>query len=477
MTGPHARLSEALAGRYAIAREVGAGGMATVFLARDIKHDRDVALKVLRPELAAAMGSDRFPREIRTVAQFNHPHILSLYDSGEVDGFLYYVMPFVEGETLRDRLLREKQLPVADAVRILREIADALTYSHARGVVHRDLKPANVLLSGRHAIVADFGVAKALTAAGGDTLTTVGIAVGTPQYMAPEQAMGQSDVDHRADIYSVGLLGFEMLAGRTPFEAHTAQALLAAQVMEAPMDVSLARPGIPPLLGEAIMRCLAKNPADRWQSAEELLARLELIGATPSGGMTPTDTRPFAATTARPDGSRGAAPPAQRRSALIAGVVGALVVVAAVVAFLVLGKGASGRIETIGVLPIEDISGKDSVFVAAMQDALINALLRSNRTGVASRSSMMRYKDGSTPTREIAKELSLGAIVEATVFRAGDVMRINVQFSDPVTSRALWSDTYERDVSDVLAAQSDVVARVAAGIDSVLTQDQTRGVR
>src|SRR5262249_51661864 len=173
--------------RYTIEREVGAGGMATVFLAHDRKHERKVALKVLRPDLSAAMGSERFPREIRLVAQFNHPHILSLYDSGEAAGLLYYVRPYVEGESLRDRLARERQLPVTDAIRILREVADALAYSHARGVVHRDIKPGNILLSGRHAIVTDFGVAKALRAAGGDTLTTVGIAVGTPAYMAPEQ--------------------------------------------------------------------------------------------------------------------------------------------------------------------------------------------------------------------------------------------------------------------------------------------------
>jgi serine/threonine-protein kinase len=467
--GPHERLAEAISDRYTISREVGAGGMATVFLARDIKHDRDVALKVLRPELAAAMGSDRFPREIRTVAQFNHPHILSLYDSGEVQGFLYYVMPFVEGETLRDRLQREKQLPVGDAVRILREVADALSYSHARGVVHRDIKPANVLLSGRHAVVADFGVAKAVTAAGGDTLTTVGIAVGTPQYMSPEQAMGQQDIDHRSDIYSLGVLGYEMLAGRSPFEAQTAQALLAAQVMETPVDILKLRPGLPPLLAEVIMRCLAKNAADRWQSADELLAKLELIGTSASGGMTPTDTRPFSATSAPR--------PARRRTAMIGGVVALIVAASAVGTFLATRGGGSGKIDMIGVLPIDDISNRDSVFVVAMQDALINALLRSNLAGVASRSAMTRYKGGDKTTREIAQELGLDAVVDATVFRAGDVMRINVQFSDPVTSRALWSDTYERNVSDVLAAQNDVVTQIATGIEGVLSGAANPGAR
>ena len=216
MSDPHARLVNAIADRYTILREVGVGGMATVFLAEDRKHDRKVALKVLKPELAAALGADRFPREIRTVAQFNHPHILSLYDSGEVQGFLFYVMPYVEGESLRDRLDREKQLPINDVIRIMHEVADALAYSHARGVVHRDIKPGNVLLSGRHAVVTDFGVAKALSASGNDKATTTGMAVGTPQYMAPEQAMGEVDVDHRADIYALGLLGYEMLAAAPP---------------------------------------------------------------------------------------------------------------------------------------------------------------------------------------------------------------------------------------------------------------------
>ncbi|MGH7668709.1 MAG: serine/threonine-protein kinase, partial [Gemmatimonadaceae bacterium] len=273
MPPKRASLADALADHYTIEREVGAGGMATVYLAHDLKHDRSVALKVLRPELASAVGAERFPREIHTVAQFNHPHILSLYDSGEAGGFLYYVMPFVEGESLRERLLRDKQLPVSEAVRILREVADALSYSHARGVVHRDIKPANIMLSGRHAIVADFGVAKALTAAAGDTLTTVGIALGTPQYMSPEQAMGQDNVDPRSDLYALGLVGYEMLAGHPPFEGASPQALLSAQVIEAPPDIRQARPGIPPLLAEAVMRCLAKNPADRWQSADELLTR------------------------------------------------------------------------------------------------------------------------------------------------------------------------------------------------------------
>ncbi|QJR36530.1 protein kinase domain-containing protein [Gemmatimonas groenlandica] len=470
MSSPHARLADAIADRYTILREVGEGGMATVFLAEDRKHDRKVALKVLKPELAAALGADRFPREIKTVAQFNHPHILSLYDSGEVQGFLFYVMPYVEGESLRERLDRDKQLPVNDVVRIMHEVADALAYSHARGVVHRDIKPGNVLLSGRHAVVTDFGVAKAVSASGNDKATTTGMAVGTPQYMAPEQAMGEVDVDHRADIYALGLLGYEMLAGRPTFDAPSAQGLLAAHVMAVPADIQTLRPDTPPLLAAAIMRCLAKQRDDRWASADELLAQLEQIPSAPTGGMTPAQTAPHKATAVRP---------ASRRGALI-GIATAVLVLGGAAGALYVNRNStsdSARIEKMGVMPIEDISGKDSLFVAAMHDALTSALTRANVGAVASRSAMMRYNKSSKTTEEIAGELALGAIVETTVFRAGDIMRINVQLSDPVTTRVIWSDTYERNVSNVLAAQSEVVALVATGIGGALSGTKTLGER
>jgi eukaryotic-like serine/threonine-protein kinase len=472
MSPDRTQLSEALHDRYLVEREVGAGGMATVYLARDRKHDRLVALKVLRPELSAAMGPERFTREIRFVAQFNHPHILSLYDSGEIHGFLYYVMPYVEGESLRDRLSREKQLPIQDAIRVLREVADALAYSHARGVVHRDIKPANVMLSGKHAMVTDFGVAKAVSAASvHEKATTVGIALGTPQYMSPEQAMGETNVDHRADIYALGILAYEMLTGRLPFDAHTPQAMLAAHVMETPIPVQQLRPGVPPALAEVIMRCLAKNPADRWQSTDELSGRLETMELTPSGGLTPTDTRPLASTSVRPvRPGRRRAPVAAAALALAAALGGG--------GFWAAGKlSASERIDRIGVMPIEDISGRDSLFSAAMHDALTNSLVRINVTGVVPRSAMLRYRDGARSTREIARELDLDAIVEATVFRAGDVMRINVQLTSPTTTRSLWSDTYERDVSNVLAAQTEVVEQISAGIGSTLSAGRQTGER
>jgi serine/threonine-protein kinase len=461
MTDQQTRISAAFTGAYEIDREVGAGGMATVYLATDVKHDRQVALKVLRPELAAALGPERFPREIKIIAQLQHPHILPLHDSGEQDGFLYYVMPYVDGESLRTRLDRDGPLPIGDALRILREVVDALAYAHARGIVHRDIKPDNVMLSGRHALVTDFGVAKAVTDSGGEKLTTVGVAVGTPHYMAPEQATAEKNVDHRADIYAIGVLAYEMLTGKPALEGDTAQAVLSAHVLTLPTDIRERRASVPAPVADVIMRCLAKNPADRWQSAEEILHQLENVAVTPSGGMTPTDTRPIQAT---PAGGQE-----RRRKWWIPSVAAAVLVFGGVGGWLAtsLGDGGGG-IDRIAVLPIEDISGEDAMFVEAMHDALTTALARLDIVGVAPRSAMMPYKDGTTPTKQIAEELELDAIVEATVFRAGSVMRISVQFVDPSTTRHLWSEMYEQDVTDVLAAQDEVVNKIADSIAATL---------
>jgi tRNA A-37 threonylcarbamoyl transferase component Bud32/TolB-like protein len=289
---PLDRLKAALGDRYALEREIGAGGMATVYLAQDLKHHRKVAVKVLRPDLAASLGVERFNREITIAAALTHPHILPLHDSGEADGFLYYVMPYVEGPTLRHRLAREGELPVAEAVRILRDVTDAVAAAHAQGVVHRDLKPENIMLSGRHALVADFGVAKAVReATGRHALTTAGVALGTPTYMAPEQAAADPLTDHRADLYALGVVAYEMLTGEPPFVRGTPQAVLAAHVTEAPVPVTERRGTVPPALASLVMRCLEKRPADRPQRAEELLGVLESL-STPSGGMTPTETQP-----------------------------------------------------------------------------------------------------------------------------------------------------------------------------------------
>ncbi|HSA57613.1 MAG TPA: serine/threonine-protein kinase [Gemmatimonadaceae bacterium] len=283
-----APLIAALSDRYRIQRELGAGGMATVYLAEDLKHHRPVAIKVLHPDIANTIGPERFLREIEIAAGLHHPHILPLYDSGEAAGFLFYVMPYVEGESLGRKLAREGELPVADAVRILRDVADALAKAHAQGLVHRDIKPDNVLLADRHALVADFGVARAVSqAAAGTTLTSVGVALGTPAYMAPEQAAADPNVDHRADIYAFGCLGYEMLTGAPPFTGHGAPQVLAAHMTTAPVRVTQHRAAVPEPLAQLVMRCLEKKPADRWQSAAELVTQLETM-LTPGSGTAAT---------------------------------------------------------------------------------------------------------------------------------------------------------------------------------------------
>jgi serine/threonine protein kinase/Tol biopolymer transport system component len=342
MTEASARLSAALADRYRLERELGAGGMATVYLAQDLKHDRQVAIKVLKPELAAAMGAERFLLEIRTIATLQHPHILGLIDSGQVADTAYYVTPFVDGGSLRQRLSREGELPIQDAARILSQVADALAFAHRRGVVHRDIKPDNILLTGRHALVADFGVAKAvLQATGADRLTATGVSVGTPIYMAPEQATADPHVDHRADIYALGILGYEMLTGVPPFQGLSPQQILAAKVTEEAPPAAARRSGVPPVLNELIAKCLEQRPADRYQSVDELLDRLETI-TTPGGGTGPLtrlgDVRPT------------------RRVAWLAG---AAVLVASVVSGVALLRERSSSFTTANAVPVTSEPGME----------------------------------------------------------------------------------------------------------------------
>ena len=274
MAKPITQLSIALSDHYRIERELGAGGMATVYLAEDLKHGRKVAIKVLRPELAAVIGADRFVREIRTIAALQHPHILGLIDSGEINGTAYYVMPFVEGESLRARLFREKQLPVPDAIRIAGEVAAALDYAHRHGVIHRDIKPENILLHDGSALVADFGIALAVSSAGGSRMTETGMSLGTPNYMSPEQAMGERDITARSDVYALGAMTYEMLLGEPPFTGPTAQAIVAKVLTEAPRPLTPRRPSIPPEVEDAVLTALEKLPADRFGSAAEFAAAL-----------------------------------------------------------------------------------------------------------------------------------------------------------------------------------------------------------
>jgi serine/threonine-protein kinase len=275
------QLTNALADRYRIEREIGAGGMATVYLARDLRHDRQVAIKVLRPELSAVLGAERFLKEIRTVANLQHPHILSLHDSGEANGLVFYVMPFVEGESLRDRLNRETQLPVDDAVRIATEVSNALDYAHRHSVVHRDIKPENILLHDGSAIVADFGIALAVTEAGGERMTQTGLSLGTPSYMSPEQAMGERAITARSDIYSLGVVTYEMLAGEPPFTGPTVQAIVARVMAEEPRSLATQRRSVPPHVAAAVSRALEKVPADRFASAHEFADALNNPSFTP----------------------------------------------------------------------------------------------------------------------------------------------------------------------------------------------------
>jgi eukaryotic-like serine/threonine-protein kinase len=304
-------LTAALGGRYRVERELGAGGMATVYLADDVRHSRRVAIKVLRPELAAALGAERFLREITTTASLRHPHIVPLYDSGVGNGTLYYVMPFVEGESLRDRLRREKQLPVQDALRIAGEVADALSYAHGRGVIHRDIKPENILLESGHAVVADFGIAHAIDAAGGERLTGTGVAIGTPAYMSPEQVSGEKNLDARSDVYALACLLYEMLAGQPPFTGPTTESVIHQHLLAAPPVITQLRPAVSGSIVSAIQRALSKAPADRFPSVSQFA---EVLARDATGADTPHALLP---------------PSARRRWPLI---VGALALVAVVVA-------------------------------------------------------------------------------------------------------------------------------------------------
>ncbi|MDH5316309.1 MAG: serine/threonine protein kinase, partial [Gemmatimonadota bacterium] len=286
------RLQAALGAAYRLEKELGGGGMSRVFLAEEVRLGRKVVVKVLPPEMAAGVNVERFEREIQLAARLQHPHIVPLLTAGAEGDLLYYVMPFIEGESLRAKLAREGELPVRETVQILKEVLDALKYAHSERVVHRDIKPDNVMLSRGHAVVTDFGVAKAVSESTGESsLTSLGVALGTPAYMSPEQAAADPHVDHRADLYAVGALAYEMLTGRPPFSGANPQAVLAAHITQAPVPVTAHRDSVPAGLNELVLRCLAKKAADRPQRADELLPLLDAL-LTPSGGTTPAGTQP-----------------------------------------------------------------------------------------------------------------------------------------------------------------------------------------
>ena len=442
------RLKAALAGSYAVEREVGAGGMATVYLAEDLKHHRKVAVKVLRPELASTIGSDRFFREIELAARLTHPHILPLHDSGEADGFLYYVMPYIEGESLRARLDREGELPVADAARILREVVDALAAAHEAGVVHRDIKPDNVLLSGNHAVVTDFGVAKAISeATGRQQITTAGVALGTPAYMAPEQAAASPHIDHRADIYAVGAMAYELLTGRPPFIGPTPQAVLAAHVTEVPEDVSGHRASIPAALAEVIMKCLEKKPADRWQSSKELLAELEVI-ATPSGGITPTATRPVAAV------------PRRRTWGVALATVGVVAIGTVAAVLLRAPSGLALDPDVLAVAPFDVLGDDLDLWSEGLVDILSRSLDGAGPLRTVSPTLVIRRWDGRADPAsagQLGRATGAGlAVFGRLVGTSGDSVRLNASLFD-VERSAVLGEVELRDASDRMDQLADTL--------------------
>ncbi len=448
------KLRAALADHYAIERELGEGGMAIVYLAQDIKHDRHVAIKVLRPELSVSLGADRFLREIKIAAKLTHPHILPLYDSGEAAGLLYYVMPFVEGESLRDLLDREQQLSLEDAVRIAREVAGALGQAHSYGVIHRDIKPENIMLSGGHAVVADFGIARALSAAGGDNLTQTGMAVGTPAYMSPEQAAGDPSVDGRSDVYALGCVLYEMLVGQAPFTGPNAQAIMARHTMDSVTPPSIMRQSVPEELEDVILRSMEKAPADRFRTATDFAEALVTLD---SGTYMPRRTTRAMAMPQKAGGKRGLK-------------VGLSAVVLVGLGFatwqFLSASNRSSSIDIAGfdassvaVLYFEDRTpGAELEYVAdGLTEGLIRRLSQVPRLQVISRNGVLPYKRGLVRSDSIARLLGVGSLIEGVVDQVGDRVRITVYLADGNSGANLYREGFEISSEELLAAQDSVV--------------------
>jgi eukaryotic-like serine/threonine-protein kinase len=453
------------ADRYRIIEAVGRGGTAVVYRARDLKHDRDVALKVLHPELTHSMSVDRFVREIGIAAKLTHPNILPLYDSGDADGFFYYVMPFIEGESLRRRLERDGPLPVRDAVAIGRAAAAALDCAHCRGIVHRDIKPENILLVGDLPLVADFGIARVLEPGSDARMTATGMIVGTPAYMSPEQA-GGDPVDHRSDLFSLGCVLYEMLAGEPPYQGRTPHAAIASRLTQEAPDVRKTRAGVPELLADVVAATLTRSPDDRVQTAAELRDLLDAVepeAATLSG--------PLLGRTRRTSAFRRRA---LRRRLVLAG--GAIAVAAAgwIGAQVLTGGSTLGRgqrIQTLAVLPLVNLSGDvQQEYVAdGLTDALINDLSRLRGVNVISRTSVMQYKLMSKPIREIARELNADVIVEGAITRDGDRILITAGLVRGRDEHSLWRESYTGRVDELFTLQRQVGTAVAREIGARIT--------
>ena len=421
------RLQAAVGDRYNLDREIGRGGMATVYLAQDVRHHRSVAVKVLHPQLAVSLGSDRFLREIQIAARLQHPHIVPLYDSGQAEDFLYYVMPFVEGESLRQRLERERQLPLEEALKIARAVAAALDYAHRQQIVHRDIKPENVMLHEGEAMVTDFGIAKAVTAAAATSLTQTGTAVGTPAYMSPEQASGEVELDGRSDVYSLGCLLFEMLAARPPYTGPTAQAIITHAFTDPVPALRAFRDAVPEWVEQAVVKALAKDPADRYATAAQFSQALSGSGVT-------------------------SPPPGTLATATAA--------------------------KSIAVLPFVNMSAdrENEYFSDGIAEEIINALTKVQALRVASRTSAFAFKGRSEDIGDIGRKLKVSTVLEGSVRKAGDRLRVTAQLVNVADGYHLWSERYDRQLEDVFAIQDEIAGNIVRALRVVLSDAEKRAI-
>ena len=456
------KLEEALGSAYTLDRELGGGGMSRVFLGVERALNRRVVVKVLPAEMVGHLSVERFRREITIAARLQHAHIVPLLSSGEFHGLPYFTMPFVDGESLRARIVRDGPPPLNETIRILREVASALAYAHAHDVIHRDIKPDNVLLSGGAAMVTDFGVAKALDAAGSARggafgTTSAGIAIGTPTYMAPEQAVADPSVDHRADLYAWGILAYELITGAPPFTGRKTQALIAAHIGETPMPVGPQRVGVSPALADLVMRCLAKAPDDRPQTADEIVRALDAVVA-PGGTST---LAPTVATTNR-----------RTKRVLATGLtVAGLVVVGVVVLFIVRQRGVAAPVDsTLAVLPIENLGGDSTTQYLAdgMTSELAHELQKIPGMQIAGDLSTFRFKGTRAAPAEIARQLHVGLLLTGKLQPGAGRVRLQMQLNRP-DGKLLWSQTYDRENKDNFAMQDDITSAIASEMRMVLS--------